>query len=476
MSDEKIYVSVIVPAFNEEQYIKRCLDSLINQSLKNIQIIIVDDGSCDKTAEICDEYKKKYPRKINVIHKEKEGLGPARNTGIMEAEGSYIGFVDADDWVDSDMYKEMYEKAIKNDSDIVICDIKMVDINGHQKLCQSMKESDENINIEKYLMSGIYPQIAWNKIYKKKIWEKFKFKNMYFEDLDIILPIVSHCYKVSYIQKAFNYYCRRENSISNSFENIFYLDKLIAYKDALNNTSERYRKQVEYWVANNICECLKRDSLKGFKADFIEVIKELWIIFNQNNLIKQSHLYYELNEYVNSEIIPKRFYIGAFGMDRDDKKYISFIRNLENYTKGFLITFLNEDNCNIEKAPIVIKEAFNKQQYKMVNHYYVLKNLYNNGGMTTNANMYLKKPIGFLRSKKGFIFQIGKNEVDVETFGFYKNSRILSEVLKSYLIQANESRDCFKKVFTKVISDNIEKDIFNVFRMEEYNSYFEKVR
>ncbi|MBW4844777.1 MAG: glycosyltransferase family 2 protein [Lachnospiraceae bacterium] len=474
MSNEKISVSVIVPAFNEEKCLKRCLDSLVNQTLETIEIVIVDDGSYDRTAEICDMYKNNYPKKIKVIHKYNEGLGPARNTGILKAKGDYIGFIDADDWADSNMYKEMYDKAIKNNSDIVICDIKMIDINGHEKNCQSMISSDENINIEEYLMSGIYPQIAWNKIYKKAIWEKFKFKKMYFEDLDIILSVVSYCQNISYIQKAFNYYCRRENSISNSFEKICYLDKIIAYKDALNNANEKYQKQVEYWVANNIYECLKRDSLKYFKADFLEFLKELWAIFSQNNLIKQSFLYKELNEYVNSANISPNVYVGAFGMNQGDKINITYMQSWENYTRGFGMTFLNEQNCNIDNAPIIIRDAFYRRQYNLVNHYYVLKCLYDNGGIATNIDTYLKKPIGFLRSKIGFVFKIDKNKVNVETFGFNKRSRIVEEMLNAYLVQVNKKEECFSEIFNKVINDNMETDLFNVFSPEEYDTYFEK--
>ena len=474
MSNEKISVSVIVPAFNEEKCLKRCLDSLVNQTLETIEIVIVDDGSYDRTAEICDMYKDNYPEKIKVIHKYNEGLGPARNTGILKAKGDYIGFIDADDWADSNMYKEMYDKAIKNNSDIVICDIKMIDINGNEKICQSMISSDENIDIEKYLMSGIYPQIAWNKIYKKEIWKNYKFKKIYFEDLDIILSVVSYCHNISYIQKAFNYYCRRENSISNSFEKICYLDKIIAYKDALNNVNVKYKEQVEYWVANNIYECLKRDSLKYFKADFLELIKELWVIFSQNDLIKHSFFYKEMNENVNRVNISPNVYVGAFGMNQGYIINTTYMQSWKNYTRGLLITFLNEQNCNIDNAPIIIRDAFFRRKYNLVNHYYVLKYLYDNGGITTNIDTNLKKPIGFLRSKMGFVFKIDKNKMNAETFGFNKRSRIVEEMLNTYLVQVNKKEECFSEMFNKVINENMETDLFNVFSAEEYDTYFEK--
>ena len=118
-------LSIIIPAFNIEQYISRALDSLINQSYKNIEVIVVNDGSTDSTGGIIDSYVKKDNR-IKVIHKNNEGVSIARNTGIHLAKGDYIGFVDGDDTVDDDMFETLIKNAIDYNADISHCGYKMV--------------------------------------------------------------------------------------------------------------------------------------------------------------------------------------------------------------------------------------------------------------------------------------------------------------------------------------------------------------
>lgn len=114
-----VKVSVIVPIYNAEQYLEQCLDSIVNQTLKDIEIILIDDGSTDGSAEICKKYL--YDSRVTYYRKENEGLAAARDDGMLRANGEYIGFVDSDDWIKLDMYEKMYKAAKSNDSDIVFC-------------------------------------------------------------------------------------------------------------------------------------------------------------------------------------------------------------------------------------------------------------------------------------------------------------------------------------------------------------------
>ena len=113
-------VSIIVPIYNVEKYLRQCLDSIVNQTLKDIEIILVDDGSTDSCPSICDEYASKDKR-IIVIHKENAGLGAAYNTGLDIAKGDYIGFVESDDFIELNMYEELYERAVQTGVDLVKC-------------------------------------------------------------------------------------------------------------------------------------------------------------------------------------------------------------------------------------------------------------------------------------------------------------------------------------------------------------------
>lgn len=124
-----VKVSVIVPVYNAEKYLVQCLDSIVKQTLKDIEIILIDDGSTDGSAEICKNYLS--DSRVSYYHKENEGLAAARDDGMMRANGEYIGFVDSDDWIKPDMYEKMYNAAKSNDSDVVFCNC-IQNENGHR--------------------------------------------------------------------------------------------------------------------------------------------------------------------------------------------------------------------------------------------------------------------------------------------------------------------------------------------------------
>ena len=118
-------VSIIVPVYNVESYLDKCLNSLVNQTLKDIEIIVINDGSTDNSQKIIDKYSKKYKNIINIT-KENGGVSEARNLGLEKASGEYIGFLDSDDWIEPDMYELMYQKAKTENFDIVACDTQAI--------------------------------------------------------------------------------------------------------------------------------------------------------------------------------------------------------------------------------------------------------------------------------------------------------------------------------------------------------------
>ena len=205
-------VSVIVPIYNVEKYIKKCLNSLVNQTLQEIQIILVNDGSKDKSGEIAKEYAQTYKNKILYLEKENGGISDARNYGIPYAEGEYIAFIDSDDYIDENAYEEMYDKAKKENSDYVECDFIWEYPNKNKidryKEYTDLKEMFKNVRV-----------VAWNKLIKKEIILK---NNLYFpkglryEDVEFTYKLIPYLNKISYISKPFIHYVQRDNSIINN--------------------------------------------------------------------------------------------------------------------------------------------------------------------------------------------------------------------------------------------------------------------
>lgn len=214
MREKKI--SVIVPAYNVDKFIGKCLDSILNQTYRELDIIIIDDGSTDKTGNICDEYKTKDSR-IKIIHKENGGLSSARNTGLKYANGDYILFVDGDDWINS----ELCEKCIKviegSGAEVVIFGIIMAYEKREEKMLLP-KGYSGNINRNKAMLllnDDSIGNYACNKIFKRKLFmEEIEFPlGQFFEDISTIYKLIDNTDSIYLLSEYMYYYRQQENSI-----------------------------------------------------------------------------------------------------------------------------------------------------------------------------------------------------------------------------------------------------------------------
>jgi len=251
-------VSVIVPVYNVEKYLEKCLSSLVEQTLSEVEIIIVDDGSTDSSPEIIKRYAEKYENIISV-QKENGGLSDARNFGLPLATGEYIGYLDSDDYIDSEMFEVMYEMAKSTDSDIVECN-----------LHHTYQNYEDTEIMEKLYMPGELLThgrcIVWNKIYNRK-WlldtgVLFQF-GIKFEDLDFYSRIVPFIRKYEYVDIAPIHYVQRCGSLNyNAGEDTMQifgiLHGLISfYKEK--GIYSQYEKELEYFCARNLlCNIFER--------------------------------------------------------------------------------------------------------------------------------------------------------------------------------------------------------------------------
>ena len=247
-----VKVSVIVPIYNVEAYLTKCLDSIINQTLKDIEIILVNDGSTDGSKKIIQEYKKKDKRIIS-LEKENGGQGSARNLGLKKAKGDYIVFVDSDDWIENDMLEIMYNKALSCQSDIVVCD--------YYKVKDDVKESCKAFDtygtslMENCILNSSGP--CWKMIKRNIIIDN----NLYFpegiiyEDYAVVPLYFLFADKISYVERPlYNYFIRKGSTMNQEFNN-----KLYDIVDATNILFRRleqygfpYYQEYEYFIIKNI--------------------------------------------------------------------------------------------------------------------------------------------------------------------------------------------------------------------------------
>ena len=216
LDSSDICVSVIVPVYKVEDYLYRCLDSLAAQDLNNIEFLLIDDGSPDKSGEMCEEYARKDPR-FRVFHKENGGLSSARNYGIDRARGEFIMFVDSDDWVRSDFCRTAYSCAIKNNSDLVMFCNKVVrnvyetSFERVTELAEGHKSWMEAIDL---LLGGVNVY-AWNKLYKRSLFEGIRYpEGRLFEDQPVTWKLVSKAQNVYFTNEVLYFYFMRDSSIA----------------------------------------------------------------------------------------------------------------------------------------------------------------------------------------------------------------------------------------------------------------------
>ena len=228
-------LSVIVPVYKVEKYIHKCVDSILNQTFTDFELILVDDGSPDNCGKICDEYAEKDSR-VRVIHKENGGQSSARNRGLDVARGDIIGFVDSDDDIDVNMYQNLIEFMDKEALDLVFCDVYLV--RGTKIREQSMYSNNKVMSKKQGLNDNLVCKIdnaVWNKIYKKEIFKNLRFtEGIVYEDVRIMYKIFDSIKKCGYLKKSLYYYYKRKNStIAQSFNSKSRYDCFKGYKERL---------------------------------------------------------------------------------------------------------------------------------------------------------------------------------------------------------------------------------------------------
>ena len=208
-------ISVIIPVYNVGKYLKRCIDSIIQQNYDNLEIILVDDGSSDNSGKICDEYAV-IDKRIIVIHKSNGGLSDARNRGLDICTGKYISFVDSDDWIEKDFYKFAVNNLGEND--LLIFDYYLTD--GKNKKCINTLSKSCKLTVGECLLELSKANIqsyAWNKLYKRELFLSIRFpKGRNYEDQAIMHLIVHNCNRIKYFNKAFYNYYQNQNSITHT--------------------------------------------------------------------------------------------------------------------------------------------------------------------------------------------------------------------------------------------------------------------
>jgi len=244
-------ISVIVPVYNVEKYISKCIESIVTQSYNNLEIIIVNDGSTDKSGDICDQYAQKDDR-IILIHQENEGVSMARNNALDIANGDYIGFVDSDDWIEPDMFATLCNNAIEYNADISTCNFYYVYVDQNGEIVLKVNRFEENNVITKTILENdekiihyfnfmVYNVIPCNKLYNKKLFNEIRFpRDKIYEDAFTIHKLIDKANKVVALPDYKYYYLQRNDSITRNRFTVNQLERVESSIDRYNYIVEKY--------------------------------------------------------------------------------------------------------------------------------------------------------------------------------------------------------------------------------------------
>jgi len=302
-------ISIIIPVYNVEKYLNECIESVINQTYVNLEIILVDDGSPDNCPQICDNWMQKDSR-IKAIHKKNGGLSDARNAGLDIVTGEYIFFIDSDDFIDSNTIQDLYKLIIKTDSDIACGSIYKY-LNG-----ETRPVFNSIINTERDVFSGIEQLnnmlnsdtdcAVWNKLFKREIIKGHRFiKGRYNEDIIFLFPLYARCNRIVYTNRRYYYYRDTAGSVTNKFSEKT-VHALINLHEMVKMTSE-LGLPIHESIDNYNCRChlelgyaIQRDNARErFPEESNEVKK--YIISHLAYMVKSR--YYNWRDMIHALIV-----------------------------------------------------------------------------------------------------------------------------------------------------------------------------
>lgn len=310
-------ISIIVPVYNVENYITGCVESILNQEFKNFELILVNDGSTDKSGLICDEYEKKDDR-VKVIHQEYKGVSAARNVGINNAKGHYIGFVDSDDYIYKDMYSTLYDLCEQTNSDIGVCklfreiDGKIINLDDNLII----KEMDNEEAMKELFKGILYRFSLANKLFKKSCFNDVEFpEGRIHEDLSTTYKLFANSAKTVYTNSTGYVYVKRNNSILTSMYSEKRLQAFIGWSEIIPFMKAKYKNLIDeviscfsyscidniYYILNQVNE--KSEKKKLLKRLNVYVKKYYKDIFRNKRLVIKQKILLTIFRYSTSLLL-----------------------------------------------------------------------------------------------------------------------------------------------------------------------------
>lgn len=450
--EQEVLLSVIVPVYNREKFLHRCMESLVKQTIESIEILVVDDGSTDASISIIGQFQKEYPGKIRLFCQKHEGASAARNRGIKEAVGRYITFVDSDDYIDFDGYERVFqalESQEAGEAEVVCTPAKRCEEDEWQLIGTCPDHVTEKTEIMYYVTSNV-----WNKLFDRMLLSKHgisftDLKNG--EDTCFSMVAMSWAKQVAYVDEPYYYYKVTGDSMS---------------QETL----------LRPWIVENTRE-MRDNMLRDANPEYRDVIsavlcKQLFYIFNHNpafqdelweylaqekdfylNACQDNVLFKNAREHIldlynrTSNLIPEIVYVNGFGLEPFSLDEIQKIRLFREHAT---VQILSPETCDVYENERV-KRAYEQNDSTFLGAYFALEKICETGGFYLGDGLVVRNVWNELRVNRVFFVKENHEKYSERVFGGIAGESILSELLQSCRTdeQGSSFEECLETLMQK---------------------------
>ncbi len=429
MSD--VAVSVVVAVYNREKMLDFCVESLVYQTLDNIEIILVDDYSTDHSWGVMVKWQERFPDKIRIMKSAQKGVANAKNTGIRAAVGQYVTFVDSDDWIDYKALGLLYQYAVENDSEVVVSSIWKVNRGNTKKICILPKEK-EPYSIADFLDTADMWYLP-GKLIRRDLFERFGLLPVLRrgEDLAWLFPVFSRLAHIEYLRRTFYYYEIQDDSICSQL-----LDESIV-NDILKGSDLLVDSVAPVYSDRALAFSLRRmHNLKRVYPVYSDLFSE-WISkrseqaekmleCNSSSCLQAAIQYCGEDCRKMGSLIPQRVYLNGFKPIDESEKYTAVFRDPPE------LVLLNTDTCDLSQSPTLVQQAYEAGNMEFVGKYFAVKACFEQGGVFVDADVVIDAPFNMLLGDPCFFgFESNERFTD-KLFGSCPGNGCVQQILKTY--------------------------------------------
>lgn len=430
---DSIRISVVVAVYNREDTLDRCIDSLVYQTFDELEILLIDDQSEDRSMEVMQHWQSLYPEKIMILSNPDKGVANAKNLGIEHARGEYVAFVDSDDYVDYKMFARLWECVEKdNMPDIVHSPIWSV--SGTRKWRRSAMTKHESVEDYLSLDSFFLP----GKLIRRDMFDRFGPLPLLGigEDVSWMFPAISHANSLAYLNAPGYYYELSPNSVSVDNTSPQLVEDILAGSERIIRESNgHYDDYAKIYAYKRIVSLSK--SRPAFRERIEQyVMNHLYEIELIPNLSKRAPgLYKSIEEIKKSASlvsIPQTVYLNGFSASIAEED----IDQYRNVCADAKIVILDSNRCDLEKSPALVRQAYEQRKWDFVAKYFAIRSCYEHGGIFVNHNMVVDNPFHMLLKDPAFFGFESDDSLTDNVFGCQKANPLFQRILQTYEISS----------------------------------------